>query len=314
MKFAMQGAQDNGEFFTPPSLVQTIVNVMEPDHGIVWLYRGQSDRFLALMRDYLRRVCAESAPIPGSLAAFEKTLTALREELHMFAGRIGPLERIRSKAVDPAAGSTDGYLRALDGLLDTGSLIPEDQLQRFRDALAELAEADAAFWMDRDSLVANLASFGAGWAEATLETNAEQHAARQAFELLAGKIKGLVKQLDLLHKLTARAGQLARDAAKNKQAAEYFDRAAVNKGFKQLDARRQEAVEQLKLARYFHRQILWLQDRLPDAAMHPVRAQISGTCLRNQGSAHVSRADIPGTGSDSKYLHSAVHRRSTRRL
>jgi hypothetical protein len=32
----MQGAQDNGEFFTPPSLVQTIVNVIEPDHGIVF--------------------------------------------------------------------------------------------------------------------------------------------------------------------------------------------------------------------------------------------------------------------------------------
>lgn len=36
MKFAIQGAQDNGEFFTPPSLVQTIVNVIEPDHGIVF--------------------------------------------------------------------------------------------------------------------------------------------------------------------------------------------------------------------------------------------------------------------------------------
>ncbi len=36
MKFAMQGAQDNGEFFTPPSLVQVIVNVIEPDHGIVF--------------------------------------------------------------------------------------------------------------------------------------------------------------------------------------------------------------------------------------------------------------------------------------
>lgn len=36
MKFAMQGAQDNGEFFTPPSLVQTIVNVIEPNHGIVF--------------------------------------------------------------------------------------------------------------------------------------------------------------------------------------------------------------------------------------------------------------------------------------
>src|ERR1017187_5302940 len=36
MKFAMQGAQDNGEFFTPPSLVQTLVNVIEPVHGIVF--------------------------------------------------------------------------------------------------------------------------------------------------------------------------------------------------------------------------------------------------------------------------------------
>lgn len=36
MKFAMLGAQDNGEFFTPPSLVQTIVNVIEPDHGVIF--------------------------------------------------------------------------------------------------------------------------------------------------------------------------------------------------------------------------------------------------------------------------------------
>lgn len=35
MKFAMQGAQDNGEFFTPPSLVNVLVNVIEPDHGVV---------------------------------------------------------------------------------------------------------------------------------------------------------------------------------------------------------------------------------------------------------------------------------------
>ena len=31
-----QGAHDGGEFFTPPSIVQTIVNVIEPDHGIVF--------------------------------------------------------------------------------------------------------------------------------------------------------------------------------------------------------------------------------------------------------------------------------------
>jgi type I restriction enzyme M protein len=35
-KFAMTGAQEGGEFFTPMSLVQTIVNVIEPNHGIVF--------------------------------------------------------------------------------------------------------------------------------------------------------------------------------------------------------------------------------------------------------------------------------------
>ncbi|GAD22287.1 class I SAM-dependent DNA methyltransferase [Acidovorax sp. MR-S7] len=34
-KFAMNSAQEGGEFFTPPSLVRMIVNVIEPDHGLV---------------------------------------------------------------------------------------------------------------------------------------------------------------------------------------------------------------------------------------------------------------------------------------
>jgi type I restriction-modification system DNA methylase subunit len=34
-EFSKEGAHDNGEFFTPPSIVQTIVNVIEPDHGVV---------------------------------------------------------------------------------------------------------------------------------------------------------------------------------------------------------------------------------------------------------------------------------------
>ena len=34
-EFSKEGAHDNGEFFTPPSIVQTMVNVIEPDHGVV---------------------------------------------------------------------------------------------------------------------------------------------------------------------------------------------------------------------------------------------------------------------------------------
>ena len=38
-KFSVQKAHDNGEFFTPSSLVQLIVNVIEPDHGTVFYRR-----------------------------------------------------------------------------------------------------------------------------------------------------------------------------------------------------------------------------------------------------------------------------------
>jgi len=34
-EFSIQKAHDNGEFFTPSSIVQTIVNVIEPDHGTI---------------------------------------------------------------------------------------------------------------------------------------------------------------------------------------------------------------------------------------------------------------------------------------
>src|SRR5436190_17373623 len=54
-----------------------------PEHmqnlsAIVWLYRGQRKRFLALVKDYLRRVCAESAAVPMTLTSFQTTLSDLR--------------------------------------------------------------------------------------------------------------------------------------------------------------------------------------------------------------------------------------------
>src|SRR5437773_9351651 len=46
--------------------------------AIVWLYRGQRERFLGLVKDYLGSVCAESAAIPAALTTFETTLADLR--------------------------------------------------------------------------------------------------------------------------------------------------------------------------------------------------------------------------------------------
>jgi len=45
-QFAQSGAQEGGEFFTPPSLVRMIVNVIEPDHGtVLWFNEiGHGDK------------------------------------------------------------------------------------------------------------------------------------------------------------------------------------------------------------------------------------------------------------------------------
>jgi type I restriction enzyme M protein len=47
-------------------------------------------------------------------------------------------------------------------------------------------------------------------------------------------------------------------------------RRAATQLLKQLDEVRKDAVEQLRQAVYFHRQVVWLQDRFPDAMLQAV--------------------------------------------
>jgi type I restriction enzyme M protein len=250
--------------------------------AIVWLYRGQTERFLDLVRGYFGKVCDEIGLVPAELTAFDHTLLELRDQLHIFAGSIGRFDKVLANAANLGVRDVDQSPTGIYEVLGGGSLVSEDKLQPFTDALTELAEAHAAYETDRDSLLSELDSFGRVTAEATPETNADQHAARQGFDLLAERVKGLVKQVDLLYKLAARAGQLAYDLAGEEAAAEFHDRRAASRCIKQLDEERKAAVEQLKLAVYFHRQIHWLQDRFPDAQF----AAVPGLCKA------VTRAEI----------------------
>jgi type I restriction enzyme M protein len=47
-------------------------------------------------------------------------------------------------------------------------------------------------------------------------------------------------------------------------------RREITRLIKQVDAARKEAVEQLKQAAYFHRQVTWLHDRFPEAKLADV--------------------------------------------
>ena len=65
--------------------------------AIVWLYRGQQERFLALVKDYLGRICTESEAVPATLATFETTLADLRGRFDGLADTVAKHRRIRHR-------------------------------------------------------------------------------------------------------------------------------------------------------------------------------------------------------------------------
>ncbi len=213
--------------------------------AVVWLYRGQRARFLALVRDYVVATCAECPRVAPTLEAFAAALRELLVPAVELAGAPGV----------PAAGRAE-----LQG------------------ALGELAEAQRGADTDAAALVRDLGAFAARYAGDPPSTNEDQRAARAAFDPLAERARGLVKQIDLLYKLAARVGSVASGEA----FAERFDRRASARTLRRLDEHRRAAVEQLKAATYHHRQVVWLQDRFPDAIYQDVKGLVK----------LVSRADI----------------------
>jgi type I restriction enzyme M protein len=216
--------------------------------AIVWLYRGEPERFLALVRRYLASICNKSAAIADKLSAFEESLADLRE-------RFSVLNRTLERLDD----------------LDAG------KKQAMTEAVVELHDAVEPYETDRARLIADLDSFDREFAEALPQTNEKQHAARKVFDPISDAIRGLTKQVDLLYKLTARAADLGGELSGHLNnlplpglAEGAFDRRTASKLVKQLDERRKSVVEELKHAVYFHRQVAWLQDRFPNTELQAV--------------------------------------------
>jgi type I restriction enzyme M protein len=209
--------------------------------AIVWLYRGQRERFLALVKDYIRQICTESDVIPKLLATFEATLADLRGRFDLLA----------------------------EGVSKHAGIEPERK-QTLLNAADELREAAALYKTDREKLLANLLTFTKKCAKALPDENSTQHASRKAFDPIAEAIRGLIKQVDLLFKLTSRIADLGFELAGDETVSAAYERRTAAKLAKQLDEERKAAVEQLKYVLYFHRQVAWLQDRFPKAELQAV--------------------------------------------
>lgn len=224
--------------------------------AIVWLYRGQRERFLELIEDYFRWVCVESKDVPDALSSFENCLRELRDRFHPL------VETVK-----------------------THKDIEEEKKQQLIAAVTELRDADDRYRPDAGVLIKNLESFAAKHYAKLPAENAAQHAARKVFEPYAEEIRGLIKQVDLLYKLTSHAADLGAELATDETLLEVYDRRGAGKLLKQLDELRKAAVEQLKQSVYFHRQIVWLQDRFPKAELEAVPGLVKLVSRKDIGDA-----------------------------
>jgi type I restriction enzyme M protein len=197
--------------------------------AIVWLRRGQSVRFITLVQEYLDRTLTEAAAITGKAAEFRTGHDALAE------------------AAAP-------FLKTL----------PKDS--PLRDILKERDDAAKTCLQSLDEWTARIAR---DWQKPCKPVLDAQTKRLKELDELATACRDLVKDVDLVFKLTAR---LVDAAEKDAGARDHnsWDGRAIGKLEKELDAKRKELVERLKQTAYFQRQAHWLLSRFPEARFAPV--------------------------------------------
>ena len=202
--------------------------------AIVWLYRGESERFVELVSRYCDRVLSEGkgcfSPERG-LPNFLAELNSLRDALVPF-------------------------LNTLDGE------------SAHAEASEELAKAVRDFEADGEALQkAVVARREAGADNGAMKTRVDDLAP------LAESSRDLAGQADQLYKLAIRLIEICEEECDAKSSVLY-DARGVTRVRRAADEARQRAVEQLKQVRYFYQQAHWLTERFPDAELRDVEGLV----------------------------------------
>jgi type I restriction enzyme M protein len=212
--------------------------------AIVWLYRDQTDRYLALVKEYLKSIVQQCIPISDKLKSFETSLDALKTNIDAFVSN-----NVKSNGQD------------------------KEKRKLFTETITEWSEAETLYKKDKKSMLQNVDDFQKKYGNSIPGTNAAQIKAQEAFTPIAEKIKGLIKQIDLLCKLAVKSADIIEKDLNGKHEDQWNSR-EVSKQKKEFDLIRKDTVEQLKLSAYFHKQAHWLQSRFPDAKLADVEGLV----------------------------------------
>ena len=245
--------------------VNRTINDFSPEQmanlsAIVWLYRGQKDRFLALVERYLKTVAAECIAAPAAIEAFEATLAQVQE-------------RIRTPHAPREAGVPRSPVVGPRGKRGDSNDEPHTEREEY-DALAEFCSAVEPYEKDLKTLLADLGKFAQGIESRPPATvRASTRAARRLTRSPSGSRDSSSRSTLLRSWPEAHTTKFVaswpsfRTVLLTLRVRSRIDRRAVAKLLKQLEDERHAAVEQLRYAVYFHRQAAWLLDRFPEGKL-----------------------------------------------
>jgi len=200
--------------------------------SIVWLYRGEKERFLELVKSYLRESLLQTKDLDDLLSAFNSQEILLNEQVKRFFDQ----EEIDNTTIEP--------LREMNVAFETTSKTVRGIVQK--------AETLRSSFLDKLSA-----------------DNSRLHEAADAMAPLADQCRDLVKEIDSVYKLAVRLTEYCENEL-NARGSEHYNSRDMNRQKKSLDEARNDAVEQLRLVRYFYKQAHWLQERFPDAVLRDV--------------------------------------------
>lgn len=203
--------------------------------AIIWLYRGQGERFLKLVDSYIDQAVTGGSAAGAPLDAFTPVLGNL-------AGLVEPFA-LTERNPDPLAEIWQ-ELATLRGTLC-------DDVAAFKTEFAARASNWAKSARDNDGLTA----------------------ARAALHPAAERCRDLTKAIDLAAKLAGRAIDIAVKDLEARDS-DVWPGTDITRARKALETARATAVEALHQVRYFVKQADWLQDRFPDAKLRNVEGLV----------------------------------------
>ena len=209
--------------------------------AIVWLYRGQLERFVRLVESYLAQAVSEGQATAHPLSVFLEAVGKLIDLMEPFA----------HEARDP-----DPMAETWEELISAQTALPTD-IEAFTSEIdAQVVEAE---WDKTGNGVTR--------------DNAELHAAREELHHVAERCRDLTKRIDLAAKLASRIVDIAVKQL-YAQKSDLWANTDINKASRALQDARAVAVEALRRVRYFVRQADWLQERFPDAELRDVEGLV----------------------------------------